>query len=241
LRVNDGRLWSEKFWANAGLSVIGPTVHIKLFALLLFLTQVALAQQPTPIVPDQQLTPGDTFDVTAEDLCVPGYSKKVRNVPGETKREVYREYGITSHGSGDYEVDHLIPLELGGSNSMKNLWPESHRTSPWNARGKDRLEGKLHELVCDGKIDLKNAQQAISSNWIAAYRIYVSPNPPVSGLASPATAETPLSSDQVWVNTKSGKYWKPGWRYYGKTKQGEYMSEEDAVRKGYLPAKGTGE
>ena len=38
--------------------------------------------------------------------------QKVRNVPVEMKREVYREYSITSHGSGDYEVDHLIPLEL---------------------------------------------------------------------------------------------------------------------------------
>jgi hypothetical protein len=76
-----------------------------------------------------------------QDLCVPGYTKKVRNVPAEMKREVYEEYGVTSHGPGDYEVDHLIPLELGGSN-----WPESHRTLPWNAQVKDRLEGKLHEL-----------------------------------------------------------------------------------------------
>ena len=70
---------------------------LRAFAFLLFLAQVALAQQPTPIVPDPNLTPGDTFDVTAEDLCVPGYTKKVRNVPAEMKREVYREYGITSH------------------------------------------------------------------------------------------------------------------------------------------------
>jgi hypothetical protein len=123
-------------------------MHIlRAFALSLLLAQVVLAQQPTPIVPDPKLTPGDAFEATVQDLCVHGYTKKVRNVPAEMKREVYREYGIASHENGDYEVDHLIPLELGGSNSIKNLWPESHRTSPWNAQVKDRLEGKLHELV----------------------------------------------------------------------------------------------
>jgi hypothetical protein len=63
-------------------------------------------------------------------------------------------------------------------NSIKNLWPESHRTSPWNAQVKDRLEGKLHELVCRGQLDLKTAQHAIASNWIEAYQLYVSPNLP---------------------------------------------------------------
>src|ERR1700737_4765641 len=170
---------------------------LRAFAFLLFLTQVVLAQQPTPIVPDPKLTPGDTFDVTAQDVCTPGYARKVRNVPADMKRQVYREYGITSHGPGDYEVDHLISLELGGSNSIKNLWPESHRTSPWNAQVKDRLENRLHELVCDGKIDLKTAQQAIASNWIEAYKVYVSSNAPVSRLASPAAAGSPLNSFQV--------------------------------------------
>ena|SRR5271165_70349 len=46
---------------------------------------------------------------------------------------------------------------MGGSNSIKNLWPESHRTSPWNAQVKDRLEAKLRELVCSGQLDLKTA------------------------------------------------------------------------------------
>jgi hypothetical protein len=59
---------------------------------------------------------------------------------------------------------------------------------------------------------------------------------------SPCEAEkNPLNSDQVWVNTKSGKYWKPRSRYFGKTNRGEYMSEEEAVQKGYRPANGTGE
>jgi hypothetical protein len=128
---------------------------ICVIAFLLLLTPVILAQQPTPIVPDPKLTPGDSFPVTAQDLCVTGYTKKVRHVPPKMKRQVYEEYGVTSHGSGDYEVDHLIPLELGGSNAIKNLWPESHRTSPWNAQVKDRLEGKLHALVCSGQLDLK--------------------------------------------------------------------------------------
>jgi hypothetical protein len=148
---------------------------------------------------------------------------------------------ITSHGPGDYEVDHLIPLELGGSNSIKNLWPESHRTASWNAQVKDRLESKLHELVCSGQLDLKTAQQAIASNWIEAYKLYVSPNPPISRLSAPTAAASPLNPDEVWVNTKSGKYWKPGSRYYGKTKRGEYMAEKEAAQKGYRPANGTGE
>jgi hypothetical protein len=214
---------------------------IRAFAFLLFLAQVVLAQQPTSILPDPNLTPGNTFNVTAQDLCVVGYTKKVRNVTAEMKREVYQEYGITSHELGDYEVDHLIPLELGGSNSIKNLRPESHRTLPWNAQVKDRLEGKLHELVCSGQLDLKIAQHAIALDWIEAYKLYVSPNPPVSPLALPAAPESPLNSDQVWVNTRSGRYWKPGSLYYGKTKRGEYMFEEEAVQKGYLPANGTGE
>jgi hypothetical protein len=55
----------------------------------LFLAQVVLAEQPTPILPDAKLTPGDVFDVTAQDVCVPGYAKKVRAVPAWLKRQAY--------------------------------------------------------------------------------------------------------------------------------------------------------
>jgi hypothetical protein len=95
-----------------------------------------------------------------------------------------------------------------------------------------------NELVCSEQLDLKTAQQAIASNWIEAYKTYVSPNPPVSELASPSASESPLNPDEVWVNTRSGKCWKPGSRHYGKTKQGEYMSEEEAVQN--RPANSTG-
>ena len=123
-------------------------------------------------LPNPQLTPGDALDVTKADVCTPGYAGKVRDVPTSVKNQVYREYGITSHPAGAYEVDHLISLELGGSNSIKNLWPESY-TGAWNAHIKDKLEDKMHQLVCAGSLDMKTAQQEISTDWVSAYTKYL--------------------------------------------------------------------
>jgi hypothetical protein len=90
---------------------------------------------------------------------------------------VFREYGLIGVRTRDYEVDHLIPLSIGGSNDLANLWPESRRTRPWNAGAKDALEERLHELVCFGGLDLRTAQEAIRTDWIAAYRRYVGREP----------------------------------------------------------------
>jgi hypothetical protein len=123
-------------------------------------------------LPDPNLSPGDTLDVTTDDICVSGYSQKVRNVPESVKKQAYAEYGITSHEPGAYEVDHLISLELGGSNALKNLWPESY-SGDWNAHIKDKLENRLHTLICNGSVDLKTAQHEIATDWIAAYQKYI--------------------------------------------------------------------
>ena len=50
-----------------------------------------------------------------------------------------------------HEVDHLVSLELGGSNAIGNLWPEPY-AGRWGARTKDVLENRLHELVCSGQL-----------------------------------------------------------------------------------------
>ena len=73
-------------------------------------------------------------------------------------------------------MDHLISLELGGSNRLNNLWPEPYDIT-WNAHVKDRLENRLHELVCTGQLDLMTAQRAIATDWISAYKRYEGPNP----------------------------------------------------------------
>src|SRR5215472_9661839 len=212
-------------------------MHIsRAFALLLFLTQAVLAQQPTPILPDPKLTPGGTFDVSAQDVCVPGYAKKVRAVPAWLKRQAHAEYGITQYKTGDYEVDHSIPLSLGGSNSIRNLWPQSTKTSPWNSYVKDALERKLHRLVCAGQLDLETAQSEIASNWIEAYKKYIAKTPRTPRVRETKPAPETSTAREVWVNTRSGKYWKPGSRFYGKTKEGEFMSELEALDRGYSPA-----
>jgi hypothetical protein len=105
---------------------------------------------------------------------------------------------------------------------------------------KDALERKLHGLVCAGELDLKTAQQVIASNWIEAYKKYVSENPSGSAVRETKTGPAAATANEVWVNTRSGKYWRPGSRFYGKTKQGEYMPEVDALERGYSPAGGTG-
>ena len=70
------------------------------------------------------------------------------------------------------EIDHIVSLELGGSNDIANLYPEK-ATLPGGAPGfhvKDKLENKLHDLVCDGSLTLRSVQRQIATNWRALYR-----------------------------------------------------------------------
>jgi hypothetical protein len=74
-------------------------------------------------------------------------------------------YGFTDSLS-NYELDHLIPLELGGApDDIKNLWPEPYYTDP-NAHDKDRFENYMHNQVCSGNLDLVTAQNEIATNWV---------------------------------------------------------------------------
>ncbi len=168
-------------------------------AVLLFGTALAFHQN-APTKPDPKRTPGDVLTTDKTVICVPGYTKTVRNVPQTLKEQVYRAYGITSHEKGEFEVDHLVSLELGGSNSVLNLWPESYKTMPLNAHVKDTLENKLHDLACSGMISMQAAQQAIATDWEAAYVKYVGPLPgggsaaPTGTLAPSTPGATPSAT-----------------------------------------------
>lgn len=123
------------------------------------------------IYPDPTLTPGSVFpDVTADKICVSGYSASVRDVPVSEKKQVYTEYGLTyPQATGTYEADHFIPLELGGDNELTNLWPEPAEPRP-GYKQKDRVENYLHDQVCRHGLPLTQAQSLIHTDWYAVYQ-----------------------------------------------------------------------
>jgi len=120
-------------------------------------------------LPDSACTPGAVFpNATQQEICRSGYTRSVRNVPVSEKEQAYAEYGIFHHSSGQYEVDHLVPLEVGGSNDIANLWPEAAYPKP-GFHEKDKVENYLHDQVCSGAMSLNEAQKEIATNWLAVY------------------------------------------------------------------------
>jgi len=120
--------------------------------------------------PDPACTPG-SFDpaVTqaniATTICTSGYTATVRPSSSSTdkaKKSLYTAYGVATGTVS--ELDHLVSLELGGSNDVANLWPEVGKIP----NPKDSVENALHKAVCAGKVSLTAAQQAIAVDWQTA-------------------------------------------------------------------------
>jgi len=111
--------------------------------------------------------------VTAADVCSSGWATRHRDVTAAQYREVYAAYGLSyPQPAGAYELDHLVPLSLGGDNADANLWPET-ASGDHGWQQKDQLEVRLHDLVCRGQLDLATAQRSIASDWYAAWQRYV--------------------------------------------------------------------
>lgn len=138
-------------------------------------------------VPNARMTPGALNpDVTQanihETICVKGYTRTIRPDQAYTsrlKREQIAAYGYSDRRLRDYEEDHLVSLELGGSaTDPRNLWPEPHHVvGGWGSYAKDRLENTLNRMVCRGELPLVDAQVWIARDWIGAYKRFIGPTP----------------------------------------------------------------
>jgi len=122
-------------------------------------------------LPDPGLTPGAVLTVDVARICAPGFTKVVRPTTRAMKRAIYAAYHILP-SAGNYEIDHLIPLELGGANVLENLWPQPGPPTVESASDKNRLGNFLYRQVCAGRMPLARAQAEIAVDWLAAYRRY---------------------------------------------------------------------
>ncbi len=130
---------------------------------------------PQAFLPDPSCTPGEIDLAVTQDnlfttICHAGYTQTVRPPVSYTnalKKQQILDYGYIDTSMKDYEEDHFISLELGGSpKDPKNLWPEPHPSF----NEKDKVENYLHSQVCSGNLSLAQVQAEITKNWYAIYQ-----------------------------------------------------------------------
>ncbi len=160
------------------------------YAALLFLIAISIGgityrrvhrvEAKAVLLPNRSLTPGAVRNVALADLCQvvdDDDLDPVVSVP--TQKTIFSEYGIPPEQSRvNFQMDYLINPQLGGVDDVRNLWPQPY-SSEWNARAKDELERHLHQMVCDHKIELADAQREIAENWIDAYKKYFHTSKPI--------------------------------------------------------------
>lgn len=152
-------------------AVIEYAVGIMACLVMLIAPRAHYRRDGQALLNDLSVTPGATTGATARQLCASGFrTASVRNVSELLKKRVYAEYGVIEKKGVCCETDHLVSLELGGSNDIKNLWPQPYLPRP-GAHEKDVLENYLHRQVCAGAISLSDAQREISSDWYQAYKV----------------------------------------------------------------------
>ena len=117
------------------------------------------------ILPDPTITPGAVRTTDVASICATD-TRELRHWSRERDDRIMLEYGLEPGPHPDYEIDHLLPLSIGGADDDRNLWPEPRRSIEpiWNAERKDRLEYRLRELVCSGALDVREAQKAIADD-----------------------------------------------------------------------------
>jgi 5-methylcytosine-specific restriction endonuclease McrA len=166
-------------------------------ALLLLCAAFAMAQQAhyqqngPALLPDPSITKGALRLNSKAKICAIKWGKDERHVTQKMKDGAYAQYG-TAPGQGvcalkthagtngqpvteGCEVDHLISRDLGGADTIENLWPQPYTQHP-GAHEKDWLETELNKEVCAGKTTLQDAQNEIKTDWYAAYLKRKPPN-----------------------------------------------------------------
>ncbi len=142
---------------------------------------------PSQLYPNPTLSPGliatdNLNDLTSHSACGT-YSECHRNTTDAQKRTVRAEYPTCPP---EQEIDHILPLSIGGADDVKNLWCQPLNNmwngQNWGYKTKDAIESYLASQVKNGKIAPKIAQECILNDWIACYQQYLGKQPTFGGV-----------------------------------------------------------
>ena len=188
-RPSHGRTWPLRILQPAGLLRIAAVLALCVVAATFRqasrpLQDLMSAYEKTGPKPDRALTPGSARLLSAADVCRQDNDDLDPRLSLEKQHAVFHAYRMNERASRAYQVDYLINPQLGGDDSLANLWPEPYHATVWNATAKDALETRLRGLVCSGQLDLQSAQRELADDWIAAYKKYFRTARPVSTVAA---------------------------------------------------------
>ncbi len=137
------------------------------FVLSLSLTTFAgeIGKFSFPDGPNPTMTPG----VLCAHPSSYRYEEKIpycdRSVSSSLKKKIIATYDselgytIQKLPRGDFKIDHLIPLSVGGANDVGNLWPQHKSIYAYS----DQIESDLSNLMVKGRIKQAQAIEAILS------------------------------------------------------------------------------
>jgi hypothetical protein len=134
-------------------------IRITVTALLIALSPASLVRAGDDMLPDPKLTPGK----------VARNAKDRSGITEETERKVFARYRIPWRRRLEFKIDHLVPLELGGADTIDNLWPQNLRIKPYNAQRKELLTERLLAGIASGEMTLEQAQEEIRADWISCF------------------------------------------------------------------------
>lgn len=132
-------------------------MKLLLAGLILALGTISRAQEP--LVPNPKLTPGR----------VAQHDKDRAGVTLAIEQKVFARYRLPWSRRAEFKIDHLIPPELGGADTIDNLWPQRLRAKPYGADRKELLTEVLLMRIRKGEMTAAEAQEQISRDWIYAF------------------------------------------------------------------------
>jgi hypothetical protein len=134
-------------------------VNLFLAAIIASVALATNAQAQEALLPNPKLTPGRIAE----------RDKDRGGVTLAMEKKVFSRYRLPWPRRAEFKLDHLVPVELGGADTIDNLWPQSVRTKPYGADRKELLTEVFLERIARKQITLEQAQELIRKDWIDAF------------------------------------------------------------------------